>query len=139
MAFSRLFISKIVESNVLSVVEGQNKIMKNYFKDGFDSIVRALYQDRTNLVFFIVYSVLFLASYLVWKFFLESDSIFVLAMEDIYPIKYLAIVLLINTVLGVFAYEKEKEITYLLFGTNLFIIILILALEVFYLTSLSNA
>lgn len=113
--------------------------MKNYFKEGYDSITKALYHDRLNLVFLIVYCILFLASYLIWKFFLESDSLFVLAMEDIYPIKYLAIVLLINTVLGVFAYEKEKEITYLLFGTNLFIIVLILVLEVFYLTSLSNA
>ena len=113
--------------------------MKNYFKEGYDSIVRALYRDRLNLVFFIVYCVLFLASYLIWKFYLESDSIFVLAMEDIYPIKYLAIVLLINTVLGIFAYEKEKEITYLLFGTNLFVIFLVLVLEIFYLTSLSNA
>jgi len=112
--------------------------MRNYFQDGYVSIKKALYDDKFNLFIVGTYCLLFLASYLIWNLYLENVSIFVYAMEDIYPVKYLAVVLLINTVLGLFAYEKEKEISYLLFGSNIFMVVLILILEIFYLSNMSN-
>ena len=79
----------------------------------------------------------FVADYLIWSLRLRYEEIYVFSINGVYPIRFLGIIVLINTILAFFSYDKEKEITYLLLGASLFISILIFVLEVFYLINLN--
>lgn len=107
--------------------------MRNYFKDGFDAIRKALFEDYINL--YLLSGVIFLSlvDVLIWKFVLSIRDIYIFYGMGIYPIRYLMIILIINTVLALFSYDKEKEISYLLLSANVMATVLIFILEIFYL------
>jgi len=107
--------------------------VKNYFKDGWTAIKQALFEDYINLYLFS--GVLFLAvlDILIWKLVLSTRELFIFSGMGIYPIRYLMVILIINTTLGLFSYDKEKEITYLLLSANVMASVLVFILEIFYL------
>lgn len=107
--------------------------MKNYFA----SVKLAIFKDYINLYLFSGTILLFLVDFLIWRFKLKDHDIYITTLNGIFPIRYLAIVFLLNTLLAVFSYEKEKEISYLLFSANVFIGILIFILELFYMINLN--
>ncbi len=110
--------------------------MKNYFKDGWLGIKKALFEDFINLYLFSATIFLALVDVLIWKLVLSTKDLFIFYGMGIYPIRYLMILLLINTTLGLFSYDKEKEISYLLLSANIMAAILVLVLEIFYLFNL---
>lgn len=121
----------------LSEVEGP-KIMKNYFLSTGQMIKKAFIDDQINRYLFLSSFVLFVFDYLIWKSHLENQDIAVLSLNGLYPIKFIAIILVINTFLAGSSYEKEKEISYLLISASIFAALLIFVLEVFYLINMST-
>jgi hypothetical protein len=79
-------------------------------------------------------AVVVVADELIWKSILVNRDLFIYEHLGIYPMRYLVVVLLINTSLGLFSYEKEKEISYLLLSANIVVSLLIFVLEIFYLS-----
>lgn len=95
--------------------------------------------DRLNIILFSVMIVLFIPDFLIWNLRLRYEDIYVFSQNGVYPIRFLGIIILINTIVAVFSYDKEKEIGYLLLAANIFISLLIFILEMFYLINLSYA
>ena len=112
--------------------------MKNYFTDGWRNIKVALFNDRINFLFFSITVFLAVIDYVIWKLRLEELDFLVITLNGVYPIEFLAVILLINATLAIFSYDKEKEISYFLFGSSIFIVILIFILEIFYLFAIRN-
>lgn len=85
---------------------------------------------------YLVLAALFLslANWFIWHRFLDHPDNYIYTKFSIYPVQLLAIILTINTVLAVFSYSKEKEISYLLLTGNIIAVILVFALEIFYLS-----
>lgn len=110
--------------------------MKNYITNGFELIKDALLKDRVNRYLFSFVLFGSFIDFLIWHFYLSSPDIFVYLRFNIYPIQYLAIILLINFFLAVFSYKKEKEISQLLFIGSTILVLFIFALELFYLSGL---
>lgn len=108
---------------------------KNIFNSYF-FIRQALFDDLLDRRLFIFSLILFFLDFYLWKSFLSTDSLYIFLRINIYPIKFLAIVMGLNTVLAVSAYDKEKEVGYLLLIGNIILGILIFALEIFYITHL---
>lgn len=107
--------------------------MKNYFSDGFAAIKKALFEDYINLCLFSATIFLAVIDVVIWKVILSKRDIFIFNGMGIYPIRYLMILLLINTTLAMFSFEKEKEISYLLLAANIMATLLVFILEIFYL------
>ena len=114
--------------------------MKNYFLLTGQLIKKAFIDDSINRYLFLISFFLFLFDYLIWKSHLENQDIAVFSLNGLYPVKFIAIILVINTFLAGSSYEKEKEISYLLISASIFVALLIFILEFFYLINLgSNA
>jgi len=107
--------------------------VKNYFADGFGAIKKALFDDHVNLCLVSGTIILVLTDTIIWKYILAKRELFLYERLGIYPLRYLVIVLLINTTLGLFSYDKEKEISYLLLSASIGVSTLIFILEIFYL------
>ena len=107
--------------------------MKNYFKTGLSLLQEVAIRNYKTRYLFFSSIILAVIDYLIWKIMLSGPDIFVYIRISIYPIQYLTIILAINTFLAFIAYEKEREISYLLFMANLLVGGLILVLEFFYL------
>lgn len=108
---------------------------KNIFNSYF-FIKQALFDDLPDRYLFIASLFLFLLDYCIWHFSLAANSAFIFRRIDIYPLSYLAITMGLNTILAISAYDKEKEVGYLLLIGNIILSVLILILEIFYLTHL---
>lgn len=102
--------------------------------------IKKIYQNFREFVFvdltcrYLLLSSIIL-SFLVdmlWRKYLISSDIFVYTRIGLFPMKYLFLVLLINTVLAYFSHDKEKEISHLLLIGNIALIVLSLSLEIFY-------
>jgi len=106
--------------------------MKNYITS-----LKRFISDRLNLYFILALAIFSITDYLIWTLRLRYEDIYIFSVNDVYPIRFLGIMVLINTILAFFSYDKEKEISYLLLGASIFISILIFVLEVFYLFSLN--
>ena len=106
--------------------------MKKYLS----ALKKIVFEDYVNLYLISAGILIFLVNYLIWKLSLVEKDIFIQGLGGLYPIKYLFLTYVINGSLALFSYEKEKEIGYLLFSANLFLGILVLVLEIFYLISL---
>ena len=107
--------------------------MKNYLADFTTKIKNAFFVDELNrnlLLSSIIFAVL---DWIIWRTFLSDSDLFVYAGFGLYPVEYLAIILVINTFMAFFAYDKEKEISYLLLSSDIFLCFLTLCLEIFYL------
>ncbi|HOX40873.1 MAG TPA: hypothetical protein PK263_01610 [bacterium] len=102
--------------------------MKQYSKD----LIDCLWSDKLNRILFVITLVLSLAVWLIWRSLLSSAQTYVYVSIGIYPVKLLALFLVINTGLAIFSYQKEREIAYLLLIANTALILLVLALEIFY-------
>lgn len=111
--------------------------MKNYLDDCFCHLKRAVVNDYVNLYLVSASMLLYVIVFSLWKFRLSSLDIFLVTLGGIYPIRYLTIIFVLNSVLAISSYGKEKEISYLLFAANVFLTLLILILEIFYLTHLN--
>ena len=112
-----------------------NKIeMKNYLK----TIKKAIFEDYLNLYLLSGSLFIFLVDYFLWKLKLVDKDLYIQGLSGLYPIKYLLVIYVLNSFLALFSYDKEKEISYLLFAANIFIGILILVLEIFYIISLNG-
>lgn len=109
--------------------------MENYLKTNYQFLKSALWDDTVDRVLFLLTVGLFLLDYLIWSKYLSSPLIYVYLRTSIYPIKLLAIMLAVNTFLAIVAHTKEKEIGYFLFISNTILNILILILEIFYLSN----
>ena len=114
---------------------GSNK-MKNYIKTNYLLLHQALFEDITDRVLFLLTIVLFATDYIIWHMFLSSPDLYVYLRIGIYPIKMLAIVLTVNTILAIASFDKEKEIGYFLFISNIILSVLVLILEIYYLVNL---
>jgi hypothetical protein len=108
--------------------------MKNIFQT-----LKSVYADRLNIILFSAIIIVFVADFFIWRLRLRYEDIYIFTLNGVYPIRFLGIILLVNTFVSIFSYEKEKEISYLLFSASLFISILILVLEMFYLINLNYA
>ena len=107
--------------------------MKQYLIS-FGNIIKAsVWQDLANRYLLFVAIILFLVDWLIWRARLASPDVYVYLGFGVYPIKFLAVVLFLNSALAIFSYSKEKEISYLLLIGNIIVGILVLALEIFYL------
>lgn len=109
--------------------------MKNYFSDGWAAIKKALFDDRVNFYLISASAVLFLTNFLIWRGVISKRYLSIYEHLGIYPLRYLVIVLLLNTTLALFSYDKEKEISYLLLSANIAVSLLIFVLEIFYLSN----
>jgi hypothetical protein len=107
--------------------------VKNYFSDGWMAIKRALIDDKVNFYLFSATVASFLTNFLIWRSTLLQRQIYIYDYLGVYPMRYLVIVLLINTTLALFSYDKEKEISYLLMAANIAVSLLMFVLEIFYL------
>jgi len=110
-----------------------NRDMQNYFKTNYQLLKNALWDDVTDRLLFLSSLVLFIIDYFVWSRHLSSPDLYVYLRVNIYPVKLLAIIMAINTFLAIVAHDKEKEIGYFLFISNVLSTVLILVLEIFYL------
>lgn len=108
-------------------------IMENYLKTNIQFLKAALYDDHIDRVLFLLTIIFFITNYFVWSKNLSSPELFIYLRISIYPIKLLAIMLLVNTLLAIFAHTKEKEIGYFLFISNILLNVLVFILETFYL------
>ena len=106
--------------------------MKNYFKSTSSLIAKMIIVDPTSRYLFWSSVALSIVDYVIWKLALMGPDVFVYTRLTVYPIQYLAVIFVINTFLGLVAYEKEKEITTLLFIGYLIVGGLTLAMELFY-------
>jgi hypothetical protein len=114
--------------------------MKNYVLSTFQLIKKAFFGDLVNRYLFLSSLLLFLFDYLIWKSRLENQAIAVFSLNGLYPIKFIAIIIVINTFLAASSYEKEKEMSYLLVSASILVALLIFVLEIFYLINMgSNA
>ena len=110
--------------------------MENYLKTNYMFLKSALWDDIIDRVLFLSTFMLFLLDYGLWSKYLSSPDIYVYLRVNIYPIKLLAIMLAVNTFLAIFAHTKEKEIGYFFFISNIVLSVLVLILEIFYLSNL---
>ena len=106
--------------------------MKNYFFSLAGYLKEVLFDDIKNRYLFITTLILSLGSFFFWERFLAGGDIQIYTRITLYPVKYLALVLILNTLLSIFSYNKEREISYLLFVANIVLVLLTWALEIFY-------
>lgn len=106
--------------------------MKNYI-----TTFKKFITDRINLYFIAALVFFSVSDYLIWTLQLRYEDLYVFSINGVYPIRFLGIIVLINTILAFCSYDKEREISYLLIGASIFVSILIFVLEVFYLFSLN--
>ena len=107
--------------------------MKNYLSLGYQATIRALFRDNFNLIVLTSSIVLLAVDYFIWNWRLESAELYVVSIGTIFPVQYLFVIWLINLILAVFSYDKEKEISYLLLSASCFVGLLVLILEIYYL------
>lgn len=107
--------------------------MQNYIKLNYRFLRSALYDDVIDRALFQFTVLFFVVDYFIWSKYLSSPDIYVYLRFNVYPIKLLGLVLIINTALAISAHSKEKEIGYFLFISNILMGILVLSLEIFYL------
>ena len=93
----------------------------------------AVFVDRTLTPLFLVGLICVIISYAVWKKWLESPDIYVYVRIGIYPIKFFAVIFILNSLLSFFVSGKDRKTAHLLLGTSLFIGLLIILLEILYL------
>ena len=98
---------------------------------------KEIFADKLAFYLFAASSLLFAVDFFVWNIYLRFTAIYIIKLSGLYPIRFLVIIFFINLLLGFSSYRREKEIAYLLFGTNLFIASLIFILEIFYLVNLN--
>jgi hypothetical protein len=111
--------------------------MKQYITNSYSFLKEALFDDILDRYLLLSSIILFLVDYLIWQSFFIGEPLSVLLRINIYPIKYLAIIMALNTLLSISAHDKEKEVGYLLLIGNIIVGILIFILEIFYLVHLS--
>lgn len=107
--------------------------MKQYLVSLTNIIKASIWQDLVNRYLILASIIFFLIDWLIWRSKLASPDIYVYLGFGVYPIKFLAVVLFLNSILAIFAFNREREISYLLLIGNIIVGILILALEIFYL------
>jgi len=107
--------------------------MKNYLKSNFLFLKQALYDDIVDRSFFIITVLLFFLAYYIWHRYLNTDDFFIYMRVNVYPVKLLGVILVVNTFLAISSYNREKEVGYFLFIGNILVSLLILILEIFYL------
>jgi hypothetical protein len=110
--------------------------MKQNFKSLFIFLKQSLIDDANNRWLFLTFFTLSLLSYIIWNKYLDSLDFYASPRIEVFPVKFLAIIIIINTALGLFSFRKEKEITYLLFIGNVLVSLLVVILEIFYLANL---
>lgn len=109
--------------------------MKNYIQSSYAYLKSVLFDDLVVRYLLLVSVVLSLTEYYLWEKYLYNTDVYVYLKIGIYPLKLMALLLVINTLLAFFSYNKEKEISYLLLIGNVVIIVLYFSLELFYLNS----
>lgn len=110
--------------------------MKNYITSSYHFLKSVLIDDLLDRYLLVSTFFIFLIDYLVWHFYLAKDNLFVFLRIDIYPVKYLFVIIIVNIILMISAHDNEKEVGYLLLLGNIVASILIFILELFYLTHL---
>lgn len=106
--------------------------MKNYI-----TTLKSILNDKIILWLVAPLALFSMADFFIWTRRLRYEDIYVFSINGVYPVRFLGIIILINSILAFFSYDKEKEISYLLIGASIFIAILIFVLEVFYLVNLN--
>lgn len=103
----------------------------------FKGSIKPFFTDRLNLYLLGGAILFFGADLLIWSLKLRYESIYIQSISGVYPIRFLVIILSINSLLAIFSSNKEKEISYLLLGANIFLTALIFVLEMFYFINLN--
>jgi hypothetical protein len=98
-------------------------------------VKQALIDDLLDRYLLLASLSLFLLDMYIWRAFLYRENVIFLKI-NIYPVDYLAIVVIVNTILSVAAHDNEKEVGYLLLMGNIIVGLLIFALEIFYLMNI---
>jgi len=109
-------------------------LKKNYLI--FIAEYRDFFIDKLSRRLFFGSLVFALFDYIIWARYLNSPDVFIYLRLKIYPVQYMALILVINTILAIVSFKREKEISYLLLMANLIVGFLTLALEFFYLFNL---
>jgi len=109
--------------------------MKLKIQNFFIYLKAAIFDDRVDMALFFGSLIIGIVDYFIWKKYLDSPDVYIFVKSNVYPMKFLAIIFCVNTVLAIFAHDKEKEIGYLVFIGNVIVAALILVLEIFYLTN----
>ncbi len=65
---------------------------------------------------------------------MSSPHVYAYNGFGVYPVQYLAVIIVLNLFIAYSSYEDDREIGYLLLSSNLFVCSLIFILEIFYLT-----
>lgn len=107
--------------------------MKLKLIDIFKILKEALWEDRVDRYLFLLSLLLFTISFTLWHFLIAPRNLMIYSRFNIYPLRLLSIILILNTLLAVFSVRKEKEISYLLFIANCICAFLVVVLEIFYL------
>ena len=102
-------------------------------KHHMEDIKKSVKDNSLSIYLFIASIVLFFVDLSIWRKFLSFPDIYIYNRIGIYPVKVLLIMIIVNTSLSLFSFKKEKEIGYLLLSGSVFIAILVLFLELFYL------
>lgn len=110
--------------------------MENYLKTNYQILRSALWDDIIDRSLFFGTAVLFFIAYIIWSLDLKSPDIFIYLRVNIYPVKLLAIILTVNSFLAIVSHDKEKEIGYFLFISNILLCVLAIILEIFYISNL---
>jgi len=98
-----------------------------------DFIKKFALSDRVNGLLLLASILLLIINIVLSKFTTAAGSLF--TKIGISPLSFLIAVYLINILLALTSYNKEKEISYLLFISLILVSLLIFALNIFYLTN----
>ena len=97
-------------------------------------LITALYNDKINR-FFVVFSFLsiFIILYIWRKIFMVREVIFY-SSTNYSPFRFIVVVAVLHLAISLYSYKNDKKISHLLMGTLSIYCLLLLALELFYLT-----
>jgi hypothetical protein len=99
----------------------------------YQILKESIYDDKVDRFLLLIGASLGFLDWYIWHRYLETPDIYVYTKLSIYPVRLLAVIILINLLLAISSYQKEKEISYLLFVGIIIAEILVLALEIYYL------
>ncbi|MEI6498431.1 MAG: hypothetical protein WCO23_00520 [bacterium] len=106
--------------------------MKNIIKNFITHLQSAFWINLPNRFLLALTLIAFGLDYYLWQGYLSGPEQYFVIRLGIYPVQYLAIIIFINTLLALFSYDEDSDVTYLLLLANAIVVYLITILEFFY-------
>lgn len=92
-------------------------------------------KDRNIQIMLSASVFIFVSSYMIWLYVIERGDYFVYTVIGYFPLQLLSVVFLIHFLISIYAYNKEKNITYLACGSLLFFSLLTITIELMYIVN----